>query len=299
MTISGRVIEEQKNYFVVDLPSSSAIVATTSGALKQHRKKPCCGDMVDLIITDRTGNRGIITGIHHRTSHIKRPALANCTCLFCLSTFREPPLNLEVLDRLLVYALIHDVEPCIVVNKSDTHCAVDNDDVEKILQVYSAIGHRVFVTSALTGDGIDHLVNHCTGKLSAFAGLSGVGKSTLLSAIFPEIPFRIGELSCSATRGMHTTTNVTLLPLGGDGYIADTPGLAYIDLPRIPEEDMVLCFNEIARCVGKCRFNNCTHENEPGCRVLEEVAEGSIASWRHEHYLKFRGEMIAKRKKYR
>jgi ribosome biogenesis GTPase len=298
MQITGRIIEEQKNYFVVATPSG-IIFSTTIGALKKQRKKACTGDIVALTVIDPATQRGVITSIHPRRSYLKRPALANCSHLFCLSTFKEPPLNLEELDRLLVYAMIHDLEPCIVFNKLDTLSDDDLFELNRIKAVYDSIGHPVFLTSAITRSGIDDVLAHCSGRQSAFAGLSGVGKSTLLAAIFPDTDFKIGELSCSATRGMHTTTTITLLPLEGGGYIADTPGLAHIDLPAIPKENIVLYFNEIVRSTGKCRFNNCIHENEPGCIVIDEVKQGIIAPWRYAHYLKFRNEMILKRKKFR
>lgn len=296
--LSGRIIEEQKNYLVVATGNGS-FLTTTSGTLKKRRKKPCCGDIVTISVIDSRTRRGLITAIHRRFSCIKRPALANCSTLLCMSTFREPPLNLETLDRLLVYAILHDLQPCVVFNKADVLSVDEREELDRVAAVYRHAGHPVVITSATTGEGVETLLANCSGRLTALAGPSGVGKSTLLSTIFPDIEFRIGNLSGAATRGTHTTTNVTLLPLGNDGYIADTPGLAWIDLPVVPEENMVLCFDEIARNTGKCRFNNCIHDNEPGCAVLDEVQRGIIAPWRHEHYLKFRNEMIGKRKQYR
>ncbi|MBN1760142.1 MAG: ribosome small subunit-dependent GTPase A [Chitinispirillaceae bacterium] len=292
------MVEEQKNYFVVDTAEGS-FLTTTSGSLKKQRKKPCTGDLVDLTIIDTDTRRGVITTIRKRTTYIKRPALANCSLLLCLSTFKEPPLNLETLDRLLVYALLHELQPCVVFNKADILSDDERDELERVADVYRHAGHPVVTTSAFSREGLDALLDLCSGRLAAFAGPSGVGKSTLLSTIFPDIDFRIGNLSCCATRGTHTTTNVTLHPLGNKGYIADTPGLAWIDLPAVPEENIVFCFDEIARNTGKCRFNNCIHDNEPGCAVDEEVKKGIIAPWRHAHYLKFRNEMIGKRKQYR
>ncbi len=292
------MIEEQKNYLVVDTPEGS-LLATTSGILKKKRKKPCSGDIVTVSVIDAETRRGQITAITKRTSWIRRPALANCSHLFCLSSFREPPLNLENLDRLLVYATLHDIQPCLLFNKADILSADERSELERVADVYRYAGYPVIISSAITGEGVEAILDLCTGRLTAFAGPSGVGKSTLLTKIFPAIDLRIGELSCAATRGMHTTTNVTLLPLGDGGYIADTPGLAWINLPEVPEENIVHCFDEISRTTGNCRFNNCIHENEPGCVVLEQVHSGIIAPWRHDHYLKFRNEMLQRRRSYR
>jgi ribosome biogenesis GTPase len=297
MPISGRVIEEQKNYFIIDTPSGR-ILATTSGVLKKQRLRVCTGDIVDVTIMDCTPPRGVITGVHPRTCFLKRPALANCTHLLCICTWKEPPLNLEALDRLLFCAHAYEMQPCIVLNKADLIAAGD-PDLRSIIGHYTAIGYPLFVTSARTGEGIDGLAGFCSGRIAAFAGLSGVGKSTLLATIFPDIDFRIGELSCAATRGTHTTTHVSLHPLPGGGYIADTPGLAFVKLPAVPEEDVVQYFPELAQYIGRCRFNNCIHENEPGCLVAEGVARGEISPWRHMHYLKIYNEMADRRKQYR
>jgi ribosome biogenesis GTPase len=298
MTLCGRIIEEQKNYFVVDTESGS-MTATTSGSLKKSKKKACTGDMVDVKKIDTSPLRGVITRIHARSSFIKRPALANCSHLLCLATFREPQLNLEALDRLLFTAHVFDLIPCIVFNKIDLLSRKENSELDRITDTYRSAGYHVKTISCRAGEGIDAIISYCTGKTCICAGLSGVGKSTLLSLIFPDIDFRIGKLSDDANRGIHTTTHISLLSLTGGGYIADTPGLAFIDLPAIPEDEVILNFPEIASCIGSCRFNNCIHDTEPGCMVSEKVAEGSIAKWRHEHYLKIYTEMRERAKQYR
>ena len=299
MVVTGRVVEEQKNYFVVDTPSGLTN-ATTLGILKQKRKRVCTGDIVDIKLIDSTPpQRGVITAIHQRTSFIKRPTLANCTHMLCVCTFKEPPLNLEILDQLLFTVQVYGLEPCIVINKIDTHNSKEQKEIDAIAAAYKKIGFPVFSVSSITREGIEPLITYCTGKTSACAGLSGVGKSTMLSAIFPDKHFRIGELSPTANRGTHTTTNVTLLRLGESGFIADTPGLAMIDLPAIPKDEVVLYFPELAACIGKCRFNNCIHDCEPGCAIIKKMNNGAIARWRHTHYLKIYNIMREKRKKYR
>ena len=299
MPITGRVIEEQKNYFIVDIPTTGQVAATTSGALKKLRSRVCTGDVVEVNLIDTSPLRGIITALGKRSTFIKRPALANCSHLFCICTYKEPPLNLESLDRLLFHALVHELQPCIVFNKIDLHSEAEHASAEKIIDVYREAGYPVFTTSAFTREGIGALVDSCAGRITACAGPSGVGKSTLLAAIFPEVSFRIGPLSSAASRGTHTTTNVTLLPLPNGGYIADTPGLAFIDLPAVPEEDVVLYFPELARHIGACRYNDCIHDHEPGCCITEKIEKGVIAPWRRTHYLKLYREMVKKRKQYR
>ncbi len=298
MSLTGRVVEELKNYHVVDCPAGP-VQASTSGSLKKRGTKVCAGDIVDLKLIDSTQLRGIITAVHERSTFLRRPALANCSHLLCVCTYREPPLNLEALDRLLYTAEVNDLKPCVIVNKIDLLSAEELDGLAEIIRSYEAIGYPVLRTSGVTRAGVDLLVDSCTGRISACAGLSGVGKSTLLASIFPEVRFRIGALSDSSNRGTHTTTHVTLLPLPAGGYIADTPGLAYIDLPKVTEENVALFFPELRDCIGACRFNNCVHEYEPGCSVIRKVQEGMIAPWRHRHYLKIYKEMRSARKMYR
>jgi len=283
--LCGRVVEEQKNYFVVDTPCGQ-LTATTSGILKKGRARVCSGDMVDVTIIDADKNRGQITSIHKRTSYLRRPSLANCSHLLCVCTLSEPPLNLEALDRLLFSCSAHGLEPVIVFNKVDLVCAEEQKRrLREVMDAYCRAGYRLLSASAHTAEGVGEIVQFCTGRICALAGLSGVGKSTLLSSIFPDIDMRIGALSFKDTRGTHTTTNVTLLPLPGGGYIADTPGLAMIDIPDLAPEEVALHFPEIAACTGRCRFNDCIHDNEPDCFVTGEVANGAIATWRHAHYL--------------
>ena len=299
MQVTGRVIEEQKNYFVVTTPSGQ-VMATTAGVLKKKRKRVCTGDIVDITLLDAIPPfRGVITIVHQRSTYINRPALANCSHILCVCTYKEPPLNLEILDQLLFTAQVFGLKPCIILNKIDQHTRQEQKDAEKIFSFYPHAGIPFFSVSSTTGKNIDKIIEFCTGKISACTGISGVGKSTMLSSIFPDQIFRIGELSATANRGTHTTTNVTLLSIPAGGFIADTPGLAMIDLPPVPEEEVVLYFQELASCIGKCRFNNCMHNQEPGCLVRELVEKGAIAPWRYTHYLKIFNLMREKNRNYR
>lgn len=297
MALSGRVIEEQKNYFVV-ATAEGRIGASIQGKLRKIKARVYTGDMVDLDIIDRELAQGVITHIHPRTTFIKRPALANCSHLLCVCTFKEPPLSLESLDRLLFSASVYGLQTSVIFNKIDTLSPAELDALEKITNAYTSAGFPTFAISARTKEGVDRVITFCQDKFSACAGLSGVGKSTFLAAVFPELTFRTGTVSGTSGRGTHTTTTVTLLTLPTGGYIADTPGYAFIDLPKIPEEEVVNHFPEFERIIGTCQFNNCIHDGEPGCIVTAAIEAGSIAPWRHHHYLKTYREMREMRKKY-
>ncbi len=298
MTITGRIIEEQKNYFIIDTDQGT-IRAATRGLLKKDRKRVCVGDMVDCEVTNNDTREGIILKIHERTSYLNRPPLANLTQVILVCTVKEPPLDLEATDRFLVCASAYSLAPVLVFNKNDRLAPAESASLETIANVYKRCGYTVFLTSATTGAGLPELMQRCSDRVSAFAGLSGVGKSALLSLIFPDREFTLGEVSGPTGRGTHTTTCVTLMPLPKGGYIADTPGLTFVDLPPVPEEDIATYFPELEQQIGKCKFNNCIHENEPGCKVRELVESGEIAAWRVEHYLKIFKEMRERRRQWR
>jgi ribosome biogenesis GTPase len=298
MPISGRVVEEQKAYFIVDTPEGP-VRAKTRGVMKKERTKICSGDFVDIQIINESPREGVILSVHKRTSYLKRPAVANLSQIFFIVTLKSPSLDFEALDRFLFSAEVFHLKSFIVFNKTDLLDEVEKSELDDICSAYRKIGYQTLQTTAFTDGCIDELLSHCTNEVSAFAGPSGVGKSTLLSKIFPEKTFRIGDVSGATGRGTHTTTNVSLQPLKSGGYLADTPGISFVDIPTIPEEEVINNFPELLDQIGQCRFNNCIHDGEPGCRIEELVENKEIMESRKYHYLKIFKEMKGIRKLYR
>jgi ribosome biogenesis GTPase len=296
--ISGRVIEEQKNYFLVDT-SQGVFRSGIKGTLKKTKTRVCVGDLVEITITSDNPPEGLITNIEKRSSFIHRPALANLTQILFITTFKSPNLDLEALDRMLFTSEVYGIKPVIVFNKIDLLDSTESDTTDTIIDIYKKCGYSVFKTSVQVNYGIDELGAICKNEISAFSGLSGVGKSSLLSKLFPDKSFKIGEVSGNTGRGTHTTTNIILHPYTADSYIADTPGISFVNIPSVQEEEVVTCFPEIAAYTGKCRFNNCIHNGEPGCLVQEQIELKEIATFRQEHYLKIYNEMKTIRKQYR
>lgn len=298
MPVSGRVIEEHKSFFIVDTDQGN-VRSTIRGTFKKDKFRVCTGDLVDLELTNNEPLEGVITNIQTRISFLNRPAVANISQVFLITTIKSPSIDLEALDRFLFSTQVLNLKSIIIINKIDL---LDNElkkQMNDLKSIYTSIGYHFIEASAHTGLGIDTILDCCTNKISAFAGLSGVGKSSILSKIFPEKVFRIGNNSGTNERGTHTTTSVTLLPLKQGGYIADTPGLSFVDIPTVPEEEVINYFPELANRLGLCRFNNCIHDGEPGCNIQELIQKNEIAVTRHQHYLKFYRQMKEIRKKYR
>ncbi len=282
---TGLVIEEQKNYYVVDC-DGALVKATITGVLRHRRSRICTGDHVDIQITNRDSLEAIVLKTHKRRNFLPRPPIANMDQVVFITTVVEPAADLVTFDRFLFAAEYYGFSPRIVCNKVDLIDKNSGELLQHIHSLYSAIGYDVIDTSACTGYNIDTIIRECTDKRSIFAGVSGVGKSTLLSCILPQRYFRTSELSAIG-RGVHTTTTSTLIKLPSGGYIADTPGFAFIDLPVVSPEEVSHYFPEINDAGKDCRFGNCIHENEPDCSVKRLVSQGEIAESRYRHYLLF------------
>ena len=297
MILPGVITEEQKNYYIVSTPQGG-VRCTVKGVLLKKRVRMCTGDSVRVNITNTDTAEGIICEIDERRSFLPRPPLANLSQVIFVNCYKRPPLNTEAVDRFLFTAAVYGIEAVIVFNKMDLLNADDIRELEEIERYYEDTGYKFIHTSVPNGQGINELIDLCRGKTSAFTGLSGVGKSSLLSLIFPGTEFNTNEVSGTSGRGIHTTTHIKLLPFDADTFIADTPGFAFVDVPTVPEETVAAHFPEIERLIGNCRFNNCIHDAEPGCKVIELLEAGKIAAFRHEHYLKIYYEMVKRRRAY-
>lgn len=289
MEIDGHIIELQRKNCIVDTPQGT-ILAVLKGALAR-KGRVYVGDRVQLILDTETPGKGTISRVLPRTSVIHRPAIANIDLIVAVATLRHPQLDLETLDKCLFNAEVNGVRALIVFNKIDILDRSQTIELQEVASKYEGIGYRCLFSSAHTGEGIETIARECTGMTSALSGLSGVGKSKIMTRLFPEKDFVTGEISLRAERGTHTTTSTSLLKLSPETYIADTPGFSLVELPRIPHPMTGIYFKEMAPLVGKCRFNNCLHLSEPGCAVKEQVEQGHIAEHRYRHYSAFLADL--------
>lgn len=227
-----------------------------------------------------------------RQSHV---IAANMDQAFIVVTLDFPEVKLPFLDRILVTCEVYNVRPVIVLNKIDLFRDAYRERMEAFHRIYEGAGYRIIEVSALTGEGVDVLMDACRDRISLFSGVSGVGKSSLIKAMDPSVELKIGEISEAHLQGRHTTTFYEMFPLSGGGFIVDTPGIRGFGLVDVAPEEIALYFPEMLAASAGCRFTPCTHTHEPGCAVKAAVEEGSISYERYSSYL----GMLDEERKYR
>ncbi|WP_171816790.1 ribosome small subunit-dependent GTPase A [Thermotoga caldifontis] len=277
----GIVVKFMSNALLVeDINTKERIRCVLRGRFRLSNLKPVVGDIVEYV---RVHDTGVVESILKRKNELPKPKIANVDQVVCVYTLKRPEVPLLVLDKLLVLVEEANLNALIVLNKIDLLGEEDEERKRYFLETYSKL-YPVVMTSAKTKEGIDKLVEHFKDKVSVFAGLSGVGKSSLLNVICPGANLRTQEVSEKLERGRHTTTAAELLHLPFGGLVADTPGFSLIEIDHIRPDKLKYYFKEI-REHGNCLFKDCNHVDEPGCRIKELVEEGVIARTRYENYL--------------
>jgi ribosome biogenesis GTPase len=271
--------------------------AVLRGRLKQtNALKLAVGDDV-LIAPDAGGGRWTIEEILPRRSVLSRQApggrygerivAVNIDQVLVVFAAARPEPHRRMIDRFLVIAEASELAPRIVVNKVDL---IDPAEVSQLVAAYERAGYPVHLTSARAGAGLETLHDALTGRTTVVTGPSGVGKSSLLNALYPGLKLRVGAISPSVNKGRHTTVGAFSHPLPDGGYVVDTPGLREIGLWGFSLATLDRCFPEFGPHIGHCRFADCTHVVEPGCAVREAVTQGLVSAERWESYVKLRDE---------
>lgn len=255
------------------------------GSFRKSGNSPVAGDRVVINVPDE--GFASIEEILPRKNKLKRPALANIDTLVIVCSTVDPEPNFTVIDKMTAAAVNNNMEPVIVVSKND----LKNGD--RIAEIYRNSDITVYQCSPESTDEAEKLREYLRGKVSAFTGNSGVGKSTLLNLLFPDLELQTGQISKKLGRGRHTTRVVELFELDGC-YVADTPGFSTVDLQRyemIDKTQLQYCFPEFDKYLGECQFTSCAHICEKGCRILQAVQEGEIEETRHRSYVTMYNEV--------
>ena len=276
--LEGLVRKGIGGFYTVETPEG-IYTCTARGKFRKARISPYAGDRV-RILGEEDGT-GALEEILPRKNFLVRPPIANIDQLFIVTSLRDPSPDPLILDKTIAAAELEQIAPVLVLTKTDL------DDASPLQEIYSVAGIPCFAVSSVTGEGVDQVGALLEGRISAFTGNSGVGKSTLLNALFPDLQLKTGEISQKLGRGRHTTREVELYKLEGGGYVADTPGFSTFDIERYrmtDKEKVAFGFREFAPYLGACQFSSCSHTCEKGCAVLQAVEEGKIPRSRHESY---------------
>ena len=281
--------------------SGRTVTSRAKGNFRHEGISPLVGDTVRVSFDEVSLSRDeqgrlcpsvdgggiVIEEILPRKNALIRPPMANLDVLFITFAAAHPAPVLETVDKLISIAEYNGIEPVIVIGKRD----IAPEMAEQLCRLYTAAGFSAFALSAGTGEGVEalrtYISEHLEGRTAAFAGASGVGKSTLMNALFPSLALRTGEISRRIERGKHTTRRVELYAMEG-GYVADTPGFSMLDFVRFDffgREDVAGTMREFEPYIGACRYKKCTHTREEGCAILAAVGAGHIAKSRHESFV--------------
>ncbi len=301
--IYGKIMQGVGGLYSVrltDTDTPTTVACRARGSFRHNHISPLCGDDVILLpATEQDKKQGeksgttaefVIDEICERKNALIRPPLANLDYLFITMSAASPEPVLLTTDKLICIAEHNKIEPVVVITK----CELAQDYADELEKIYRLAGFTVFKLSAAESIGIDPIkkfINeNMSGKISAFAGASGIGKSTLLNALFPHLSLSTSEISQKIQRGKHTTRKVELFALSDAadcGYIADTPGFSMLDFERFDffeKEDLPMTMREFEEYIGECRYTKCSHTKEEGCAICQAVRDGKIAKTRHESF---------------
>ena len=275
----GKIVKGIGGFYYVDA-DDVIYECKARGNFRNDNLTPLVGDNVEFSINENAENR--IEKIFERKNSLVRPPLANIDILFIICSLVDPKINTLITDRLIAVAEYKNIEPVIVLTKTDLE-----PDYSEYVSIYENAGFKVITVNNEDFNGGEVFKDLISGKVCAFTGNTGVGKSTLLNNLFPSLELETGETSKKLGRGKHTTRYSELFKYDG-GYVADTPGFSSLDIQRydkIMKEDLPYCFREFREYLGNCRFNSCTHVNDKGCAVCEALDEGKISKSRHSSYV--------------
>lgn len=287
--MQGLIIENKSNIYQVRVDGGNTIYSCYArGKFKKTDISPVVGDVVDFTVTDEEKQEAVIDRIHERTVNISRPKMSNLTGMIFVVSSKDPKPDLLMLDKQLAFAESLNLHAIIVLNKTDLD---KHEYFKNIKEVYEKIGYTVIETEAKSGSITEKFTNSLSKGINALAGNSGVGKSTLINAIFGKDTTLEGKVSKKNKRGKNTTTATRLYEISEGIYIADTPGFSTFDITDIESKDLYKYFIEFVEPSNNCEFIGCTHIKEESCGIKQAVNDGKIDKSRYERFCKIYQEL--------
>jgi len=282
--MKGTIIKGIAGFYYVKTEDGRLIECKARGKFRFDELTPMVGDMVEIAIDDN--NKGVIDSVLPRKSQLTRPAVANITQALVVFAFKDPDINLELLNRFLVLCEYNNLKITVCMNKSDLNTG-QND---MIIEMIKSAGYDFLSLNAEKGIGTELVKEKLKDNITVLCGPSGAGKSTILNSIAGRTLMETGVVSNKLGRGKHTTRHSELIEVGG-GFIVDTPGFSSLDIDFIKREDLMYSFPEFQEFIGKCRFTGCIHHKEPDCAIKEAVEKGIINPLRYDFYIKMLEEI--------
>lgn len=291
--MQGKIVKGIAGFYYVHVTDCGVYECKAKGIFRNKNIKPLVGDNVEIDIIDEVDFKGNIVDILPRNNELIRPAVANIDQSLVVFASLSPAPNFNLLSRFLCMMEYNEIPTVICFNKTDQ---IEDDKLQEIVKNFEGAGCRILMTSTVTGQGLSELREVLEGKTTALAGPSGVGKSSMLNAVYPDADVKTGEISEKINRGKHTTRHTEIFHIEGSTYVMDTPGFTSLDYSVLEDKELRFYFNEFSEHEGQCRFNGCVHVNEPECSVKNAVSEGLISGLRYDIYLEMYNELKNKRK---
>ncbi|WP_246940391.1 ribosome small subunit-dependent GTPase A [Bacillus pinisoli] len=292
--MQGKIIKALSGFYYV-MNEAGTTQCRGRGVFRKNKITPLVGD--EVVFQAENEHEGYIMEVLERKNDLVRPPIANVDQAILVFSAVQPDFNPLLLDRFLVLIESKHILPIICISKMDVVGKHDLAEIEEYASDYRAAGYDVLLTSTDDAETVQSLLPYFKDKVSVFAGQSGVGKSSILQVLRPDLEIKTDEISTHLGRGKHTTRHVELIEIG-DGFVADTPGFSSLEFMDVEVEDLSACFPEMRRIQQNCKFRGCTHLTEPKCAIKEAVAEGTIKEYRYENYLEFLQEIKDRKPRY-